>query len=173
MIRQLSAAGLTIPFLERLRRDLPFDQQLRELTPLRLALERHERCFLSPALEELDRALVSLGGGTARECPEITSPAGFRILLPRIEPILARRELADHDPALSTSLTHRQIERASRLTGGDTGEHREEQNNTAFHRDLDPERKVGQATLLRRPLEQPAVDRLSKDVSLHLSLIHI
>src|SRR5262249_48902983 len=64
--------------------------------------------LISPPLEELDRALVSLGGGTARECPEIASPAGFRIFLPRIESIFARRESADHDPALTTSLTHRQ-----------------------------------------------------------------
>jgi hypothetical protein len=65
VIRQLSAAGLAVPFLERLRRDLPFDEQLRELSPLRLAPERHERCLPSAALEKLDRALVSLGGGTA------------------------------------------------------------------------------------------------------------
>src|SRR5436190_10570916 len=77
----------------------------------------------SPTFEKLDRALVPLGGGTARECPEIAPPAGFRIFLARIEPKLARRELADHAAIASSSLL--------------------------------------------RPLEQPAVDRLSKDMSLH------
>src|SRR6185436_6626690 len=38
---QLAAARLTIPFLERLRGDLPFDEQLSEFAPLGLALERH------------------------------------------------------------------------------------------------------------------------------------
>src|SRR5688572_10317854 len=40
--RQLSAAGFAIPFLVGLIRDLAPDEELRELAPLRLALERHE-----------------------------------------------------------------------------------------------------------------------------------
>jgi hypothetical protein len=59
----------------------------------------------SPTFEKLHGSLVSLGGGTARERPEIAPPAGLRVFLPRIEPILARRESADHDPALKTSFT--------------------------------------------------------------------
>jgi hypothetical protein len=43
MIRELLAAGFAVPFLERLRRDFSLDEQLRELAPLRLALERHAR----------------------------------------------------------------------------------------------------------------------------------
>jgi hypothetical protein len=39
--REFLAAGLAIPFLERFVRDLSLDEQLRELAPLRLALERH------------------------------------------------------------------------------------------------------------------------------------
>src|SRR5688572_6771422 len=40
-LRQHFPAGLAVPLLVGLVRDLPFDQQLRELPPLRLALERH------------------------------------------------------------------------------------------------------------------------------------
>jgi hypothetical protein len=40
-LRQPPTPRLAIPFLERLGRDLPLDQELRELAPLRLALERH------------------------------------------------------------------------------------------------------------------------------------
>ena len=39
--RELLAAGLAIPLLVGLRRDLSLDQKLRELAPLRRALERH------------------------------------------------------------------------------------------------------------------------------------
>src|SRR6476660_2837761 len=62
----------------------------------------------SPAFEKLHGSLVSLGSGPARERPEIAPPAGLRILLPRIEPILAGRESADHYPIWATSFTHRQ-----------------------------------------------------------------
>src|SRR6185312_9915278 len=40
-LRQLARAGLTVPFLECLRRDLPFDEKLGELASLGLAFERH------------------------------------------------------------------------------------------------------------------------------------
>src|ERR1041384_74001 len=43
VLREAFAAGLAIPFLEGLRRNLPLDQQLREFAALRLALERHGR----------------------------------------------------------------------------------------------------------------------------------
>jgi hypothetical protein len=59
----------------------------------------------SPTFEKLHGSLVSLGGGSAREGSEIAPPSGLRVFLPRIEPILARRESADHVPALSTSVT--------------------------------------------------------------------
>lgn len=39
----LPAARLAVPLLEGLIRDLPFDQELRKLAPLRLALEWHAR----------------------------------------------------------------------------------------------------------------------------------
>jgi hypothetical protein len=39
--RQFLLAGLAVPLLERLVRDLAFDQQLRKLSPLRLTLEWH------------------------------------------------------------------------------------------------------------------------------------
>jgi hypothetical protein len=39
--RKLLASRFTIPFLERLVRDFSFNEKLRELAPLRLALERH------------------------------------------------------------------------------------------------------------------------------------
>jgi len=41
--RQLLPAGLAIPLLKRVRGDLPLDEQLSELAPLSLALERHAR----------------------------------------------------------------------------------------------------------------------------------
>jgi len=41
--RKSSAAGLAIPFLKGVRGDLPLDEQLSELAPLSLALERHAR----------------------------------------------------------------------------------------------------------------------------------
>jgi hypothetical protein len=41
VLRQVPRASFSIPFLERLRRDLALHEQLRELSPLGLALERH------------------------------------------------------------------------------------------------------------------------------------
>src|SRR6185436_4313829 len=40
---ELPAASLAVPLLEGLVRDLALDEQLSELAPLRLALERHDR----------------------------------------------------------------------------------------------------------------------------------
>jgi hypothetical protein len=37
------ASGLAVPFLERLVRDFPLDEKLRELSTLRLTLEWHTR----------------------------------------------------------------------------------------------------------------------------------
>jgi len=50
----------------------------------------------SMPLEILHRALVLLGPGTAGERAEIAPPAGLRILLARIQPVLPGRELPDH-----------------------------------------------------------------------------
>jgi hypothetical protein len=47
--RKLSASGFTIPFFERLVRDLSLDEKLREFTPLRLALEWHTASPFDPA----------------------------------------------------------------------------------------------------------------------------
>jgi hypothetical protein len=56
--------------------------------------------FASPTLEELNRAFMSLGGCATAEGSEITAPASLRILVPRVQAVLAGRELADHDPVL-------------------------------------------------------------------------
>src|SRR5664280_2057795 len=52
-------------------------------------------------LEILDVALVLLRGLLAGKGAEITAPAGARIFLARIEPVLAAAELADHARARS------------------------------------------------------------------------
>ena len=49
------------------------------------------------SLEKLHGALVLLRSGAAGKGTEIAPPAGLRILLTRIEPVLAGRELANHD----------------------------------------------------------------------------
>jgi hypothetical protein len=51
-------------------------------------------------LEELHGALMLLGCGTRCESAEIPSAAGFRILLARIEPVMARFQLPDQLPFL-------------------------------------------------------------------------
>jgi hypothetical protein len=51
-------------------------------------------------LEILDSAFVLLRGSASRKRAEITPPAGLRILLARIEPVLAGRELANHERRL-------------------------------------------------------------------------
>src|SRR3977135_4579075 len=61
------------------------------------------------ALEILYRALVLQRRGTRREGAEVAALAGLRIDLARIEPVLARFELADHEASpriagLSTAL---------------------------------------------------------------------
>ena len=48
------------------------------------------------ALEELHGALVLLGRRTRPEGAEVAPPSGLRVGLARIEPVLARLELADH-----------------------------------------------------------------------------
>src|SRR5262249_18026004 len=45
-------------------------------------------------------ALVLLRGGAARERAEIAPPAGLGVLLTRIQPVLAGRELANHERRL-------------------------------------------------------------------------
>src|SRR5262249_58228871 len=58
---------------------------------------REARDLTAPALEELHRALVLLGRLPARERAEIAALAGAGVLLARIEPVLTRLQLADHD----------------------------------------------------------------------------
>src|SRR5207249_1556451 len=53
------------------------------------------------ALEELHVPLVPLGRRARGERPQVPALAGPGIDLPRIEAVLARPELADHDPLLS------------------------------------------------------------------------
>src|SRR4051794_18565100 len=48
------------------------------------------------ALEVLHRAFVLLGGGAGAEGAQIAALAGLRILLARVEPVLAGFQLADH-----------------------------------------------------------------------------
>ena len=50
----------------------------------------------SMPLEILHGALVLLGGSARGESAEIAPPAGLRILLARVQPVLSGRELADH-----------------------------------------------------------------------------
>src|SRR5262249_36307047 len=58
---------------------------------------REARDLAAPALEELHRALMLLGRLPASKRAEIAPLAGARVLLARIEPVLARFQLADHD----------------------------------------------------------------------------
>ena len=51
-------------------------------------------------LEELDFALVSLGGGAGLECPQVSALASLRIGFPRVETELAGAQFSDHDLAL-------------------------------------------------------------------------
>jgi hypothetical protein len=75
VLRQLLAAGLAVPFLERLTRDLPLDKQLRKLASLCLALEWH-RLFL-----ELESLLCEAG----RTFAELVNP--FRGVCLRERPV--------------------------------------------------------------------------------------
>src|SRR5262245_23931991 len=59
---------------------------------------------LSATLEVLHGALVLLGGRARLERAEVSPFPGLWIDLPRVESILARRELSDHDGPASPSL---------------------------------------------------------------------
>ena len=52
---------------------------------------------LSMPLEILHRALVPLGRSAACKRTEIAAASGFWVLLARVNPVLARCQLADHD----------------------------------------------------------------------------
>src|SRR5262245_44416849 len=52
-------------------------------------------------LEELNGAFVAFGGGPRRERAEIPPTAGLRVLLARIQAVLAGRQLPDHAVASS------------------------------------------------------------------------
>jgi hypothetical protein len=69
------------------------------------------------ALEELNRALMPLGCGTRGESAEIPAAAGFRILLARIEPVLARFQLPDQSPLLMQRNAYRP-RNVARITNG-------------------------------------------------------
>jgi hypothetical protein len=64
MFGQLLAACVTVPFLKRFVRNLSFNEKLRELAALRLALERHDffpllrfkRSFVHSAVPEIPSA---------------------------------------------------------------------------------------------------------------------
>jgi hypothetical protein len=57
------------------------------------------------ALEELDGALVLLGGRSRAERAEISPSTSSQIDFPRIQPILTRLQLADHRSLLELSLS--------------------------------------------------------------------
>ena len=59
--------------------------------------------------EVLHGAFVLLRGRAAAERAEIAAPPGLRILLARIEPILAGCELADHGACAIEASPQRQI----------------------------------------------------------------
>jgi hypothetical protein len=59
------------------------------------------RCGFLPMLEILDCALVSFGRFLGTERSEITSAAGLRLSLQRIQPIVARFQLPNHVAPLS------------------------------------------------------------------------
>src|SRR5205807_5001668 len=66
------ASCLAIPLLEGLVRDLPFDEKLGKLAPLRLALERHR-----PILRRGQRSALIRGGG-ASIAHSMHKPLAFR-----------------------------------------------------------------------------------------------
>ena len=60
VFRQCFRASLPVPFLERVVRDLPLNQQLGELAPLGLALEWHRlRCYRPGPALSLPAAIVA------------------------------------------------------------------------------------------------------------------
>src|SRR5207237_8124728 len=78
----------------------------------------------SGALEGLNGALVLFGGRASLERAEVPPAPGARILLARVEPILAGLELADHDTVLllrvveddAESVTRPAMDRAHAMT---------------------------------------------------------
>jgi hypothetical protein len=56
----------------------------------------HEAGRLLLVLEVLHRPLVGFGGFPAPEGAQITPPTGFRIFLPRIQPVLPRLQFPNH-----------------------------------------------------------------------------
>jgi len=79
MLREPFVPGFTIPLLERLGGNLSFDKQLRELAPLRLALERLATMPSSPAR---DTAAITWSAvpasGSERGIPEPFTIRGNR-----------------------------------------------------------------------------------------------
>src|SRR6187551_3685074 len=68
-LRQLFPARLTIPFLERLGRNLPFDEELCEFPALGLALERHQGTFFSAAASSIT-SFAALKASSAAGTPQ-------------------------------------------------------------------------------------------------------
>src|SRR5687768_12291325 len=60
------------------------------------AAPRTRRSELPAPLEELDGALVLLRRRACVERAEVPPPAGFRVLLARVQAVLAGLELSDH-----------------------------------------------------------------------------
>jgi len=50
----------------------------------------------SVTFEVLNRGFVSFGRFSCAECPEVPAPAGFRVLFPGVQAVLAGRQFSDH-----------------------------------------------------------------------------
>src|SRR5919202_1197096 len=92
-------------------------------SPWRRARRARVSCRrLVAALEELHRALVLLGRRARLERAEVLPLPGLGILLPRVQAVLARLELADHGRRPRIALGSEPPRDANRPLGGRVGE---------------------------------------------------